>query len=177
MADTPDLEALQIAVKTEEDGHEFYLKAVERSSIDLAKQTFQSLADQELDHIDVIKKFYEKLRKGVTIDEVDELIKGGAKQHDELGTIFTSSIKNVRDKVQPTTEDKEVYQTAIDLEVNAMDFYKKMKAETKDESACKFYSFLYDMEYWHHKVLDNSLTYLENPADWFHLQEGWTVEG
>ena len=56
-------EALQEAIKFEEDGRAFFLAAHEKTEENFGKSIFLSLADAELDHIERIKMIHESLSK------------------------------------------------------------------------------------------------------------------
>jgi len=57
------LEVLQLAVRTEVDGQEFYQKVSQKSSNRLAKELFQQLADEEDVHRRKFEEIYEALKR------------------------------------------------------------------------------------------------------------------
>jgi len=54
---------LLVAIKTEEEGHEFYCRAAEKASHPLAQETFASLAVDEQLHILYLKKVYAQIHQ------------------------------------------------------------------------------------------------------------------
>ena len=57
------LAALQTALKMEEDGKEFYLKAAKASDNKLGSHLFKQLAAEENIHREVFKNIYNKIKK------------------------------------------------------------------------------------------------------------------
>jgi len=56
-------EALEAAIKFEEDGRTFFLAAHKKTEEKFVKSIFLSLADAELDHIQRIRTIYDSLSK------------------------------------------------------------------------------------------------------------------
>lgn len=61
--ETRTFEALQAAIKFEEDGRAFFSAANRKAEEKFGKSLFLSLADAELDHIQRIKTIYDSLSK------------------------------------------------------------------------------------------------------------------
>lgn len=57
-----DLKILETAIKLEEDGRNFYLKASKQAKNLPAKRLLSSLADEELKHIERISEIHEGLK-------------------------------------------------------------------------------------------------------------------
>ena len=177
MSSHPEFEVLQVAIKTEEDGLQMYRELAEKTELKMAKETFKSLELQEVDHIKYIKDFYKNLEAGVKIDNLDHLVKAKKNERKKIASVFTKKLSSLKNTVSASADDLEAYKIAIDFELKAMSFYNERKEKATEDIVKKFYTFLYEMEYEHHKMLDSALHYLENPDDWFQLQEQWIVEG
>jgi len=169
----PDLKTLQLALKMESDGRNFFLEAKEKASHPLAKKTFQSLADWELEHMKIIERFHVSLKNRDKWESVQglQLKKGEAIR--AFKTIFEELREEIDRTVPADADDLETYRMAIGIEDKLASFYQKLAREAANEGAKLFYEFMVDQEREHHRILDNSLQLLENPAQWFEREE-WT---
>ena len=61
-------------------------------------------------------------------------------------------------------------------EKNGVILYDRLYKETADQFAKKFYSFLSEMEQEHYELLDNTLSYIQRPSNYYLLEEGWTLD-
>jgi rubrerythrin len=103
-------EALAAAIQLERDGEEFYLKATAEASNVIAGRMFESLADDELRHLEWI----ENLSPGVKdARAADEGLYG------RLKGIFADAPPDVRDGAALAANDIEAIDLAIGMEVDA----------------------------------------------------------
>ena len=171
------LEALNLALRTEEEGYKLYKSGAEQSKNEFVKKILQQLFKDELMHMDLIKRFYAVLNESGNWSQLsveENNYKGLGK---EINTIFSEALKDMKSGKEEVSEsDLEVYQKAIQFEKNGVEMYSRLYAENQDEQAKKFYAFLRDMEQDHADVLDNTYQYLKNPDSWYLQQEGWTME-
>lgn len=171
------LEALKLAIKTEEEGYKLYKSGAAGTKNELVKSIFDQLSKDELMHMDLIKRFYAKLNDSgswaqLSVEERDyKGLKGAFK------TIFSNTLEKVKSGQEGFSEsDSEVYQKAIDFENYGVKMYAGLYDETEDEKAKKFYAFLREMEQDHADVLDNTFQFLKDPNSWYAQNEGWTFE-
>lgn len=172
-----NLEALKLAIKTEQEGKAFYTEAAKSAKTELARETMESLAKDEDFHILAIQKFYDSLDKDDTWPDIEEVFTADQLKGADTKTIFTNALKNARNEVENLKDDIEVYQRALEFENGGADLYKKLRDEAVDPNQKKFYSFLYEMEKEHAEILENSLQFLKNPERFYQDQEGWMFEG
>ena len=172
-----DLEALQTALQMEEDGRKFYLDAAERVHNPLAKRTLKWLADWELEHVALIKKFYASLKDADSWGDVRQAIKDEPSPKQEVKTIFKEAQKQIDELVKPDSEALEAYKTARDFENKAVQFYQELLEKVSDPDGKTFYEFMLEQEKEHYEILDSSFRYLENPELWHSEQEGWMFDG
>jgi rubrerythrin len=165
-----ELEALKLAIKTEQDGRQMYLDAVSKVGNSLAKSTFSTLADEELVHIKVIEEFYNDLKSGGEGSPSDELAK--AMSYDlRRETIFQAARGRMEKTVESDPTVFEAYRAAIKFEEDGANMYRDLAGKTDHEVARKMYVFLNEQENEHHRILSETLNYLENPDQWFIEQE------
>jgi len=174
---TKSLDALNLALRTEEEGYKLYRSGAANSQNELVKNVFTQLFKDELMHMDLIKRFYASLNKSGSWTELSEEEKNYKGLRGKIKTIFSQSLSEMetgKEKISDT--DLEVYQKAIVVEKNGVSMYAALYDESQDEKAKKFYAFLRDMEQDHADVLDNTYQYLKNPDNWYLNQEGWTLD-
>jgi rubrerythrin len=171
------LEALKLAIKTEEEGYNLYKSGAAGTKNEMVKSIFQQLLKDELMHMDLIKRFYAQMNDSgswaqLTPEERDyKGLKG------EYKTIFSKTLEKVKSGEEKFTDsDATAYQQAIDFENRGVKMYAVLYDETKDEKAKKFYAFLREMEQDHADVLDNTFQFLKDPKNWYMHEEGWTLD-
>ncbi|MFQ6114676.1 MAG: ferritin family protein [bacterium] len=172
-----DVEILQKAIKLEKDGRKFFQQAYNKTSHPLAKETFKSLADWELQHITAIKKYHSILHDIGEWGTVAELSQDKGKAISKFRSLFEQARQRIDESVQTETDLIQAYKVAKDIENKVITFYKKSAAETSEPKAKQFYEFLLNQEREHFKILDNSLQYLENPSQWYIRDEDWMFDG
>ena len=163
------------ALKMEEKGHEFYKTQGAKAKSKIAKDMFLFLADNELCHIESLKKFYENNKTGKTFAELNALAE---KQNrlEALG-IFSKGIDELNDKISPNDTDKEACEFAMEFEKDGFDYYRKMVPAAKDKQAVKFLEFLLDEEKKHYEIIEKMYNYLTDSANWFMYEEGSFPQG
>jgi rubrerythrin len=170
----PDKDALKAALEMEEKGYAFFKDSAARATNSFAKEIFDFLAGEELNHIKAIKKFNEQyIKEGLGNAEriIEDLKEGKVKT--SISTIFAQ----LKDAAPVAGSDLDVYNFAMDFELRGEAFYKKAEAEAKNPDARKLYGFLTGEERNHFKIVEACLAYFENPAEFFHQKEKWHLEG
>jgi rubrerythrin len=112
---TLDKDSLELAVKLEEQGYQYYKEKAAQVSNDLSKTVLESLAEQELDHKETFKKIAEG--KGISTSGVE---------HEDLEQQIKEVFTDLSDKAKEgwKEEDEEVYRQAIELEKKIYDLYE-----------------------------------------------------
>ena len=167
-------EALQMAIEMEKEGQGFYKKTAEKTSDKMTRQVFEFLANEELKHIEAIKIFYDSEISGKTTDF--EKVTAG-QTPDKARQAIMNLFKGLGDKAPVDKPDLDAYNFARDFEKNGEKFYRKAAEKASDKNVKKLFEFLVDEEKRHFQMIDDSIAFLENPAEWFHRQEKWHVEG
>jgi rubrerythrin len=167
-------EALAAAIEMEIKGQAFYKTTAEKTNDKMTRDVFAFLSAEELKHIEVIKRFYEAQLAGKEIDFgsiIDDPKNINAKK--SINKLFKGL-----DKKAPTEKsDMEAYKFARDFEKNGEKFYSQAHGNASDAEVKKLFAFLIEEEKRHFQMIDDSIAYLEDPAEWFHRQEKWHVEG
>ncbi|MBN1347981.1 ferritin family protein [candidate division KSB1 bacterium] len=172
-----ELDALKLALKMETDGYHFFKDASARTKNPLAKETLESFARWELEHIEYIKKMHKALETSGTWLSTENL---SQKQGDALSaikTIFKEKHEKLAETVRVNVTDLDAFRLARDIEDKATVFYRERADKATDKAAKKFYQFMIGLEREHYQILDNSYRYFENPEQWNIEDEGWMFDG
>jgi rubrerythrin len=163
------------ALEMEEKGYEFYKVQCAKSKNKIAKDMFLFLADNELFHIESIKKFYEGIKGGKDNFEFD--LSSEKQKRIKALDIFSKGIDELNDKISPDDTDKKACEFAMEFEKNGYDYYKSMLAEAEGEQEISFLEFLLDEEKQHYEILEKTYNYLTDSANWFMYEEGSFPQG
>jgi len=165
-----ELEALKLALKTEQDGRAMYLDAAARVRNPLAKSTMSTLAEEELVHIKLIEDFYTDLKAG-GVGVLSEQLRKAAGYDLRRQTIFEAARGRMEATVVSDPDVFLAYKAAIKFEEDGARMYKDFSEKTGNETARRMYVFLNQQENEHYRILAETLNYLENPREWFLEQE------
>jgi len=176
-AQKPDLEALQLALKMETDGYNFFKDAATKARTPLAKEAFQYFAEWELEHVEFIKKMYQKLSDSGEWLSVDQMNQKVGDATAAIKTIFKEKHEQIDEHVKTETSDLEAYLLAKDIEDKATAFYKSKADVAEDPAAKKFFTFMIDLEREHYNILNNSYRFLQDPALYNLEEESWMFDG
>jgi rubrerythrin len=167
------LEVLQLAVRMEQDGKEFYQKAGRKSSNRLAKELFGQLASEEDIHRKKFAEIYAALKKGRGWPDIEPPFEKGKK----IKSLFAEATKALGTRSQVAESELEAIKTAMDMEVRSYNLYHARSKETTLPVEKHFYETLAGEERGHHLALVGSYEYLSNPAGWFTKKEHWSLDG
>jgi rubrerythrin len=170
---TTDRERVDFALKTERDGHAFYVKVSKQTTHKLARAAFDLLAKEELRHIALI----EALDKGLSGEgKVLEAKEVGRKHlESDLRSIYESEGQATSDEVAFQAED--AYAKAIELEKRITALYAGYISESEDERAQRLFAVLEREEQNHLSLLQDMHAYLTKPGRWFIDRDGVLLDG
>jgi rubrerythrin len=169
--DFSDQKGLEAAIDLELKGHRFFKDAAGKTNNALAKEVFDYLSIEELNHLKAIQSFSDKYLIGQTPDP-RSLIEDMKEHKSPAAQIFAK----VTETVPLEGSELDVYRFACDFEKKSEIFYAKALAEASDPNTKKLYEFLIGEERKHFKIVDSCLAYFENPAEFFHQREKWHFE-
>ncbi len=162
-----DVEALQAAIKFEEDGRAFFLAASEKTQEKFGKSIFLDLADAELNHIERIREIYGALGKMGEWPSTPSLFtpKHPAKN------IFEEALENIDRNVRPTTGELEAVKLGIQYEEKGMKLYADLTEQASHPVEKKFYAQLGIEERGHMLLLKDVEAFYADPVHWFAEKE------
>jgi rubrerythrin len=166
-------QALELALKMEKEGREFYLKAGQKSRNELGQKLFRSLADAELEHMEKIKKIHEALRGTASWPESKTSFAKGKLPH----TVFAEALDNLGKLVKATVDELEALRTGMDLENKSLLFYLDRSSQAASSGEKQFYQALVAEERSHYMLLLDSYEYLLDPQAYFVRTEHHGLDG
>jgi len=167
------VQALQVAIKMEIDGKEFYLKASRESSNELGKKLLKSLAAEEDVHRQNFEKIYNSIRIKQGWPGTDFQPDGGKR----LRTIFAEAIEKKGAGIEVPATELDAVKTAMEMENKTYDYYKDQGQGATYDTERDFYQALAAEEREHHLVLLDYYEYLSDPAGWFVQKEHPSLDG
>jgi rubrerythrin len=169
---------VKLSIELEEKGYAFYSETAKKTANPLAAATLASLAEREMEHINRINEFYRSLTgEQPLIDNWLLTVEVPPSRAELLQPILSRLKSGLNKRFETTADINEAYQIAEGLERDSFTLYDKIAAESSDPTAGKFFAALAREEREHYAILDETLQYLNHPADWFRQQERWIVEG
>jgi rubrerythrin len=166
------LKAIKTATQMEIDGKAFYLQCGGRSTSELGKKLFKSLAEEEDYHRKKFDEIYNKIRTKKAWPKSDFQPDGGRK----LRTVFAKALGEP-DKSKPATSETDAVQMAIEMEASTLDFYRECLSTAKYDTEKEFYEALIGQEREHQIVLVDYYEYLKDPASWYTHKEHHSMDG
>ncbi len=167
------LEGLEIAVRMEIDGKEYYLKTSRESSNELGKKLLATLAMEEDLHRQKFEEIYSTIKGKKAWPTTDFKPDGGIR----LRTIFAKVSGGTSSNIKATTTELEAVQTALSLENKTYDFYKSRSKITNYDAERDFYEAVSAEEMEHRLILLDYYEYLKDPGGWFVRKEHPSLDG
>ena len=167
------IEILQLAVRMEEDGKEFYQKASRKSSNKLAKELFRQLANEEDVHRKKFEEIYKALKRGQNWPDLE----AQPGKEGKVKSLFAEATKALGSKFRVAESELEAIKTAMDMEIRSYNLYHTRSAESTLPVEKQFYKTLAGEERGHHLALLDSYEYLSDPAGWSTKKEHWSLDG
>lgn len=139
--------ALDIAIQTEKDGRDFYLRAAESTQDERGRALFQRLADDELAHKEMLEKRKESLVQSGKWLPFEESVGVSVPSTSIFAEPLGEGELNAR------TTDLSALRVAYLLERDAVEFYSRAAQQTDDPEGKKMYLALVEMEKMHEETL------------------------
>jgi len=150
-------DALTKAIEAEWEGYNFYSMASHSCVDKKGKEVFETLAQEELHHVNFLRHQHKSI---IEIGKTDPDFKLVAKvMLDIENPIFSDEIKS---RIDDAHFEMTALAVGIQLELSAMEFYKKAAIETTDEYAKSFFTNLAEWETSHYESLLRQQTILKD---------------
>jgi rubrerythrin len=157
------LAALEQAMENERQGEAFYQDLLEHVDDPAGREVFQTLADEEVEHVRVLQAEYEAIQRDHAWMALNE-----ARTCEPLTPLelFPEKMDSVL-AVAPKIKDEDALKMAMGFEEKGYNSYCKSAQETSDPEGKKVFEFLAKQENAHFVFLQKTLDYLTNQGAWY----------
>ena len=158
--------AIKTAIEYESRVRDVYSKNVEHISDSVGKRIFQVLADEEKQHVEYLQGKLEEWKKSgkVTVGNLTTAIPSR-----EAIAKGISALK-IRTSGRDRFGEVRLLKKALDMEIAATNFYKKMVDELEPEGRHLFSPFL-DIEEGHEAIVQAQIDLVSGTGFWFDFSE------
>jgi rubrerythrin len=156
-------DAIKTAIQMEKDGYSFYKKAAAQTSNTMGSKIFESIAADELVHLEVFQKLF---KDTIGKNEWNTLVDSSKKyQHPP---IFPKDLKQV-EGVNPDTNELDALHMAMDSEQDAIDYYMDIRKNTDDTNVTDIIDEIIAQEKNHYNILNQEFNHLSRTGYWYEL--------
>lgn len=161
---------LNRALELENRGHDFYAQAARSASDPQVRDFFQYLADQELVHLQVIKKIYDRLDDASCWQGGQEL----ELPESHLNALF---LKMTQNKLSADADLMKAIDSGIAFETEARDLYAHQVGQAACEGEKKFLTLMVGEENMHCQTLTDLKLYYSDPVGWAERMDHGHLDG
>lgn len=156
-------EALRFAIQMEKEGRKFYLDASKQCGNEPGKKFFLSLARDEDAHRRDFEKIFESLRDKYEWPSTEIVAKKTRRKVSYLAGLTPQTCP----ALPPAEGEIAAVKTAIKMENESYDFYRKQLSNASYPGEKEFYGALSAVENSHRLALADYLEFLSDPAAYF----------
>lgn len=175
MSEKPEekIKSIEIALNNESRERDFYLMQSKRTTNNMGKLMFATIAQDEDEHYKRLVELHEKLSQdGKWPESIPLNVKGS-----NLKNVLKDFLTKAEMDKPGDIDDQEAIKIAIEFEEKGYKFYADLKTAVESDEEKKFFSILSEMEKEHLLSLKDSLLYFEDPVGWFASHEKTTLDG
>ena len=157
------LAILEQAMNIEQEGWEFYLKAAQTTQEKKGQQTFRTLAADERNHFNLIKRQHQALTsqsQWIVSDEIKPV------QIDLNKPLFPKGREALEKAISTKSSDTDALLFSLEIESKSYDFYRKAASEITDNLGKAMLQFLAGEEKQHFDILMMKYDFLSGPLAW-----------
>jgi len=163
MANEGALQVLSQALKLEQEGREFYLKAAAKTKDARGKEVFLSLASDEQKHADMVRSQLNVVEGDGSYVLLPDL---EVVSIDADAKLFPSADADISAITGDQADDLEALQIALENEVRSFDLYRDAAQATDDSAAKTLFSWLASAEQVHFDLLMSNWQSLADRSGW-----------
>ena len=156
-------DAIKTAIQMEKDGYSFYQKAAAQTSSNMGREIFESIANDELQHLDVFEKMF---KDEIGKFEWDKLVNSSKKYADIQ--IFPKDLETV-EGADPDINEIDALRIAMDSEKEAIDYYSNIRENIDEDVVKKIIDEIIEQEKNHYKILEGEFNHINSTGYWFDL--------
>lgn len=164
MSDFEDVkDAIKTAIQMEKDGYSFYKKAAAQTTSDMGRSIFESIANDELIHLDIFEKMFKNM---VGKDEWNELV-NSSKKYTNIN-VFPKDLKEVTG-ANPDANEIDALRIAMDSEKEAIEYYTKIRDNLSDNQVIEIINEIIEQEKNHYRIFEGEFNHINTTGYWFDL--------
>lgn len=161
------MNAIEIAMKMEQEAIDFYTKCAEKTNNPFGKEMFLSIAEDEKYHIACANK----------VTHGQEFRPSEKTPLQDLKIIFEKNKQEMLQRVSSTSDDLHALEIAMKMEAETIKFYQQAASNANDPLERKFFECIIKDEQEHYLILENTRSFLSDTGNWFMWNEYSIVEG
>lgn len=158
------VQAIKMAIELEKDGRKFFQDAADRTENALGKKMFQSLARDEMKHLETFQQMLETLTGTETWSNIADSIV-------TVGKVPVFEEASKKSPAKGTASEIEALQLALDIEREAIDFFNKAAQDADDPLARQIFERIRDQEEYHYGLIQAQYDHVTNSGFWFDIAE------
>ncbi len=167
------LNALEVALNNEMNERQFYLNNAARTRNPVGKAMFERIAEDELEHYEMIKKLHAQWKEGGKWPETVPL----TVKETNVKALLQRMVKESKESPASDGDDLAAIETAAAFESKGVDLYRELADASEDPKEKQFFSLLSGIEREHFLSLKDMEEYLKNPASWHTAKERHGLDG
>jgi rubrerythrin len=161
-------EAVEMAMKMEQDGLDYYLEAAAKCPSESARHMFESFAADEKRHLEWVGRMAQGL--GVDMTQTSMPLQS-------LRSVFDKVRGQLDETAASTQDEKDAVAFALKMEAAGYKNYVAAAALATAPDAQAIFERLAAEESQHYQMLENTLEYMNATAEWFLYSEGGLLSG
>ena len=161
------MNAIEMALKLEQEAVEFYTQCAGKTNNPVGKKMFLSIAEDEKYHIACAMNVQQG--KAFTPAESPPI--------EEMKKIFDQHKEEMLRQVASTADELDAFRVAMKMEEESITFYRKAAVQAANPEERAFFDCLIKDEEEHFRIFQDTLSFLEDPANWSMWEQKGIVEG
>lgn len=162
-----NMNAIEIAIKMENDAIDFYREAADRVQNPVGKKMFLSITEDEKRHLQLLSQIFNEI--DIKLENVSPM--------KNIQTVFQSMKDAMMQKVAASKDELEAFKIAMQMEKEGLEFYKKAEAEAPAAREKALFERLVKEEEQHYAIFANTYDFMSDTGNWFMWDEHSIVEG
>jgi rubrerythrin len=161
------MNAIEIAIKMEQDAIKFYKEAADKARHPVGKKMFLSITEDEKRHLQMLSQIFKDVN--IKIAEVNPM--------QNVKTVFESMKDQMMERIAATNDELEAFKIAMHMEKEGIDFYQKAEQGAKAEKEKALFERLIREEQQHYAIFSNTYNFMIDTGNWYMWEEHSIVEG
>ena len=161
------MNAIEMAVKMEQEAVDFYIQCAGKTSNPVGRKMFLSIAEDEKYHIAC----------AMNVQQGKAFNPAAATPLEDMKKIFDQHKQDMLQQIASTADELDAFRVAMKMEEESITFYRKAAVQAANPEERAFFDCLIKDEEEHFSIFQNTLSNLEDPANWSMWEQKGIVEG